>query len=96
MAPHCPHPHLALRRKRCIVLKTGDDSLSYEQPSPLAVAQARYEICTSTKLLEQQKQTRAKKTRLLHENIFNCERGLNSFKIGLLFGFFVDSFKVGS
>ncbi len=76
--------------------KTGDDSLSYEQPSPLAVAQARYEICTSTKLLEQQKQTRAKKTRLLHENIFNCERGLNSFKIGLLFGFFVDSFKVGS
>lgn len=30
------------------------------------------------------------------KNIIHMERTLNSFKIGLLFGFFVDSFKVGS
>ena len=33
---------------------------------------------------------------LFYESVIHIERTLNSFKIGLLFGFFVDSFKVGS
>ena len=69
--------------------RTGDDSSSFEQLSSITVPQGR----TSTKLLED---IRIKKMGLLHKNILKCERALNSFKIGLLFGFFVDSFKVGS
>lgn len=41
-----------------------------------------------------------KKAFFLHgifaDNVMHIERTVNSFKIGLLFGFFVDSFKVGS
>ena len=41
-----------------------------------------------------------KRTLLFHQtvrhNVIHLERTVNSFKIGLLFGFFVDSFKVGS
>ena len=32
----------------------------------------------------------------LYQNVTPAKRTMNSFKIGLLFGFFVDSFKVGS
>ncbi len=34
--------------------------------------------------------------KLLYKSITHIKRTVNSFKIGLLFGFFVDSFKVGS
>ena len=72
------------------------DSSSSEQLLSTTVGETRYQEYTSRKLLKLQRRTRVKKMRLLHPNVFNCERGLNSFKIGLLFGFFVDSFKVGS
>ena len=36
------------------------------------------------------------KLKFLSKNVIHIKRALNSFKIGLLFGFFVDSFKVGS
>ena len=39
---------------------------------------------------------RKKKEERYHQRLFLVKRTLNSFKIGLLFGFFVDSFKVGS
>ena len=78
--------------------QTGDDSSS--RLSSVTVAQARYERYRFTKLLESpgglRKRARIKRMGLPHQNILNCERALNSFKIGLLFGFFVDSFKVGS
>ena len=32
----------------------------------------------------------------IYKKVINIERIINAFKIGLLFGFFVDSFKVGS
>ena len=83
-----------------------DDNSSSEQLSPITVTQTKYQgPVRATELLKLQtlvsrvqstKPATAKKMKLLHPNILNCERSLNSFKIGLLFGFFVDSFKVGS
>ena len=43
-----------------------------------------------------QNATISQKKSCFYESIIHTERALNSFKIGLLFGFFVDSFKVGS
>ena len=74
----------------------GLNSPSSEQLSPITVAPTRYQGYTSSELVKRQGRARVKKMRLLPKNILSCERGLNSFKIGLLFGFFVDSFKVGS
>lgn len=52
----------------------------------------QYQTKTIKKQSFLQKQTKAK----FSEKILYLERIINAFKIGLLFGFFVDSFKVGS
>ena len=67
--------------------KKGFLSLFYEFPVYAKVNDPQNATISSSK---------TKKKAFLYDSIIHMERTLNSFKIGLLFGFFVDSFKVGS